>query len=73
MTDTSPEMEAEFRKRLMALPPEGRWRRGALMFDAARTMVKVSMPEWLPEDERRRWLWQRLYPEVPLPERALMV
>lgn len=68
MTDTSPEMEAAFRARLMALPAAERWWRGALMFDAARTMAMASMPADLSAADRRRWLWQRFYPELPFPE-----
>lgn len=67
MKDTTPEMEALFRRRLMALPPARRFLMGCAMFDAAREMVLASLPAGLSDEERRRRIYERTYGE-PLPE-----
>jgi len=65
MNDTSPEIEAFIREKLMALPGETRLQMGARMFDAAREMVLASIPAHLPEVERMRQLTERVYgPEI---------
>lgn len=66
MRDTSPEVELVVRERLMAMSPEERFVRGALMFDAARAMVLASLDPKLEGLERRRALYERIYGE-PLP------
>ena len=66
MTDTSPEIAEMVRARLMAKSGAERFRMGVEMFDAARRMVLASLPAGLPEPERKRLLFQRLYGE-PLP------
>lgn len=63
MNDTSPEIERMVRERLMALPGTERFRIGSAMFDAARRMVLASLPPDLPERERRRLLFERVYGE----------
>jgi hypothetical protein len=66
MTDTPPEIAEMVRVRLMARSGAERFRMGAEMFDAARRMVLASLPPGLPEAERKRRLFERLYGE-PLP------
>lgn len=66
MTDTSPEIAEMVRARLMALSGAERLRMGAQMFDAARRIVLASLPAGLPESERRRLLFERIYGQ-PLP------
>jgi len=61
VNESDPEIEAFYRERLMALPAAERFIRGALMFDAARTMVLASFPPGLPPHEVRRRLFERLY------------
>jgi|GEM_PF-673665 len=61
MTDTSPEIADIVRNRLMALTGAERFRMGVQMFDAARRMVLASLPTDLPETERKRRLFERIY------------
>ena len=61
MTDTPPEIAEMLRVRLMALSGAERFRMGVEMFDAARRMVLASLPADLPETERKRRLFERLY------------
>ena len=49
------------RDKIMALSGEERFIMGAQMFDAAREMVKASLPPGLSETEQRRQLFKRLY------------
>ena len=64
MTDTSPEIEQLVREKIMARSSEERFIMGALMFEAARTMVCASFPTGLTGAERKRRLFARLYGEV---------
>ena len=66
MTDTSPEIAEMVRARLMAFSGADRFRMGSDMFDAARLMVLASLPDDLPETERKRRLFERIYGQ-PLP------
>ncbi len=73
MTDTSPEIAALVRTRLMALSGAERLRTGVEMFDAARRMVMASLPADLTESERKCRLFERIYgmslptaPSVPV-------
>jgi hypothetical protein len=61
MTDTSPEIAAMVRARLMAFSSEERFLMGVRMFDAARRMVLASLPVGLSETERKRQLFLRIY------------
>jgi hypothetical protein len=61
MTDTPPEVERMVRERLMARTAEERFIMGAQMFEAALTMIRASLPRDLPEEERRRQLFERIY------------
>jgi hypothetical protein len=68
MTDTPPEIAEIVRARLMALSGAEGFRMGAEMFEAARRMVLASLPADLPQAERRRRLFERLYSESqPMP------
>jgi hypothetical protein len=67
MTDTPPEIERMMRERLMALSAEERFVRGAQMFDAALALVRASLPPDLPESERKRRLFERIYGVTPSP------
>jgi hypothetical protein len=66
MTDTSPEIAALVRQKLMTHSAEERFLMGARMFDAARAMVLASLPAGLPPEMLKRQLFQRLYGQ-PLP------
>jgi hypothetical protein len=63
VNDTSPDIEKMVRERLMALSGAERFRIGSDMFDAARRMVLASLPADLPEPERKRLLFERVYGE----------
>ena len=66
VTDTPPEIADMIRARLMALSGAERFLMGIRMCAAARRMVMVSLPADLPEAERRRVLFERVY-QQPLP------
>ena len=70
MTDTSPELAALVRQKLMAKSGEERFLMGVQMFDAARAMVMASLPTGLSSDELRQQLFQRLYGQ-PMPTAKL--
>lgn len=61
MTDTPPEIERMFRRQLMSRSNEERFVMGALMFDAARSMILASFPPDLSDAELRCKLSERLY------------
>ena len=69
MTDTPPEIAEMVRARLMARSGAERFRMGVEMFEAARRRVLASFPADLPEAERKRQLFERLY-GVPLPSNS---
>jgi hypothetical protein len=52
----------------MARSGAERFRMGVEMFEAARRMVLASLPGDLPETERKRRLFERLY-GMPMPVR----
>ena len=60
-TDTPPEIERMIRDKIMALSGEERFIMGAQMFDAAREVVKASLPPGLSEAEQPRQLFERFY------------
>jgi hypothetical protein len=66
MTDTSPEIAALVRQKLMARSAEERFLMGVRMFDAARAMTLASLPAGLSAEELKRQLFQRLYGQ-PMP------
>lgn len=61
MTDTPIEIERMVREKIMARSPEERFIMGAQMFDAAMEMMRASLSPDLPETERKRIIFQRLY------------
>jgi hypothetical protein len=61
VNDTTQDVEREYRRRLMALKPEDRFIRGALMFDAAREMVLASLKDIHDPENKRRHLYKRIY------------
>ncbi|HEX7858854.1 MAG TPA: hypothetical protein VF773_00865 [Verrucomicrobiae bacterium] len=65
MNDTSPEIAALVRERLMRLSGEVRMQMGSDMFEAAKEMVLASFPNGLSPIERKRMLYERVYGEKP--------
>jgi hypothetical protein len=61
MNDTSPEIAALVRARLLARSGAERVLMGSRMFEAARAMVLASFPKDLSEIEIKGWLCERLY------------
>lgn len=61
MNDTSPEVQAMVRAKLMALSGEQRIEMGTKSFDAARAMVIASMPADLSDLEFKKILFERIY------------
>ena len=61
MNDTSPEIEAMVRERIMSRSNEERFVMGTQMFEAARQMVLASLPKDLSPAELRSALFQRMY------------
>jgi hypothetical protein len=61
VTDTPPEIERMVRDKIMACSGEEPFIMGAQMFNAAREMVKASLPRDLSEAEQRRLLFKRIY------------
>jgi hypothetical protein len=65
VNDTTEQMETLYRQLLLSRSGAERMHMGARMFDTARHLVLHSLPPDLPEEERRRLLFKRLYPELP--------
>ena len=61
MNDTSPDIAALVRARMLERSGAERMLMGSRMFDAARAMVLSSFPKDLPEIEIKRRLCERLY------------
>ena len=61
MNDTTPNIAAIVRKRLLSRSGAERVVMGSQMFDVARTIALTSFPPGLSEIERKRRLCQRLY------------
>jgi hypothetical protein len=61
VTDTLPDIEHAVRREIMARSGEERFLMGAEMFESAREMIMASLPKDLPEAERRRFLFKRIY------------
>ena len=64
MKDTTPEVDARYRAMLMERTAEERFMMGIRSFDCARAMVLASLAPGLEEDEVRRRLFARFYPEL---------
>ncbi len=71
MKDTSPEVNAIMYKRLMALRGEERMEMGFSMITSAKEMILASLPKELPEAERKKMLYERLYGEA-MPEELFL-
>jgi hypothetical protein len=69
VTDTSPEVGAMVRDRIMSFSGAERFLIGARMFESARAIVLASLPENISELERKRILYRRFYGEA-LPNSA---
>ena len=63
VTDTSPEIGAMVRDRIMRLSGAECFVIGAHMFESARAIVLASFPGNISETERKRMLYQRFYGE----------
>ncbi|HWM26760.1 MAG TPA: hypothetical protein VNP98_18225 [Chthoniobacterales bacterium] len=61
VTDTSPEIAAIVRDRIMKLSGAERFVIGARMFESARAIVLASLPQDISGPERRRLLYERFY------------
>ena len=61
MTDTEPQVERTFYRMIMSRSGEERFMMSIRSFDAARTIVLASLPDDLPEHERKRMLFERIY------------
>ncbi len=64
MTDTSPEIAALVRDRLMAKTGAERFLMGVRMHEAARRMVMASFPAGLSPSQQRELLRERFYGAV---------
>jgi hypothetical protein len=63
VADTSPEVAAMVRDRIMKLSGAERFVIGARMFESARAIVLASLPRNISELERKRMLYERFYGE----------
>jgi len=61
MNDTHPIIEKEFRKRLIALPPEIRMEIASHMFGVCRDMILASFSKILTGVELKLSLFERIY------------
>jgi hypothetical protein len=66
VADTSPEIAAAVRDRIMKFSGAERFIIGARMFESARAVVLASLPKNISETERKRILFERLYGDLPL-------
>ena len=64
--DTSPEVNRMIFERMMALTPGERLEIGLTMLGTAKELIRAGLPEGLPESEKRKLIYERLYGE-PLP------
>ena len=64
--DTSPEVNRIMFERIMALTPGERLEMGLRMLGTAKELIRAGLAEDLPESEKRRLVYERLYGE-PLP------
>jgi hypothetical protein len=61
--DTSPEINRMIFEKMMARTPEERLLIGFSMLGTAKELIAASLPKELPEGERRRLVYERLYGE----------
>ncbi len=65
VSDTTSEIARMVRDRLMARSGAERFLMGSQMFEAARRVIIASFPADLPETDRKRRLFERIYGEKP--------
>lgn len=63
-TDTSPEVARLLAERYAAMSGQERFMIGVRMFETARALALASLPPHATEDERRRHLCERFYPDL---------
>lgn len=68
VTDTSPEIAAAVRDRIMKFSGAERFIMGTRTFDSARAVMLASLPKDISETERRRILFERLYGDLLPPD-----
>lgn len=69
MSDTPGDVNRFIHQRLMAMAPERRLIMGFSMLATGRQLTMCSIPANLPEKERMRKLYERMYGEVcPVPQ-----
>jgi hypothetical protein len=66
MKDTSKEIEEKYRQMLMAKSGAERVKMGVSMFETAKKFVEASLPEGLSQEERRKAMIKRIYPEIEI-------
>jgi hypothetical protein len=66
MKDTTPEIEKKYRQMLMAKSGAERVKMGVSMFETAKKFVEASLPEGLSEEDKRKAMIKRIYPEVEI-------
>ena len=67
MKDTTKEIEEKYRQMLMAKSGAERMKMASSMFETAKKFVEASLPEGLTEEEKRKAMIKRIYPELNLP------
>lgn len=67
VNDTSPEARIAFRKIITSKTEEERILMCAEMYETAREFIISSMPENLPVNDQKRYIYEKIYGE-PLPE-----
>lgn len=70
MTDTSPEIVAAVRDRIMKFSGAERFIMGTRMFESARAVMLASLPKDISESERKRILFERLYGDLASLDKA---
>jgi hypothetical protein len=66
MKDTTPEIEKKYRQMLMAKSGAERVKMASSMFETAKKFVEASLPEGLTEEEKRKAMIKRIYPEIEI-------
>lgn len=63
MEDTTFEVKQKFYEILMSRPEEERFLMCAEMYDSARVIALSNMPENLPENEQKQFIYKKIYDE----------
>lgn len=64
MEDTTPEVKRKFYEIIMSRSEEERFLMCAEMFESAREMIISEMPQNLTENERKKYIYEKIYDEV---------